>query len=116
MNAKLDLKWKQLCALDDLVPHSGVAALIDGQQIALFYLPDQPRPLYAVSNHDPVSGANVIARGLIGDLKGEPMVASPLYKQHYRLQDGACLEQPEVGLTTWPVRINDKTVEIGSMD
>ncbi|MDX1464143.1 MAG: nitrite reductase small subunit NirD [Halomonas sp.] len=99
--------WQTLCTKADLVPHSGVAAWIETSegpaQVALFSLPGHATELYAVDHRDPFSGANVIARGIVGDIQGEPVVASPLYKQHFRLKDGQCLEDEAVRLRTWPV-------------
>ncbi|MCM2129425.1 nitrite reductase (NAD(P)H) small subunit family protein [Larsenimonas rhizosphaerae] len=108
-----------LCHRRDLVAGSGVVAWYNGHQIALFHLPARPgeadvtdphenatdrgEALYALDNHDPFSGANVIGRGIIGHVNGEAVVASPIYKQHFRLRDGVCLEDPEKRLTTWPV-------------
>lgn len=106
--------WRAICARTDLVANSGVVALVDGQQVALFYLPENTgQPLFALANHDPKSGANVIGRGIVGQLGGDLVIASPLYKQHYRLSDGSCLEYPEQRLRTWAVRLNGDTVEIG---
>ncbi len=34
---------------------------------------------------------------------GVPVVASPLYKQHFRLEDGQCLEDDSVTLRIWSV-------------
>ena len=73
----------------------------------------QGKNLYAIDNHDPQSGANVIGRGLVGSIKGELVVASPIYKQHFRLEDGSCLEYPQQRLRVWPVRLNDGVVEVG---
>jgi len=112
MNAQTETNWIPLCQEQDLIPHSGVAALLEEQAIALFYLPEQEQPLYAVSNLDPISGANVMARGLVGDVEGKPMVASPLYKQHFLLDDGQCLEMEEHQLQTWPVRLHEGRVEV----
>lgn len=112
MNSATQLDWKTVCSLSDLVPFSGVAAKMGNAQIALFYLPGQEKSLFAVCNHDPVSNANVIARGIIGDQNGEPVVASPLYKQHYALKSGACLEDESLSLRTFPVRLNGEHVEI----
>ncbi|GAA0584181.1 nitrite reductase small subunit NirD [Halomonas salifodinae] len=128
-----EMTWQALCNRADLVPFSGVAAWIETAegpaQVALFYLPCDPTPattsgpntpqqpaleqeLYALDNHDPFSGANVIARGIVGDLQGQPVVASPLYKQHFRLTDGQCLEDDAVKLRTWPVRFDGERVLI----
>ncbi|MCD5996259.1 nitrite reductase small subunit NirD [Pseudomonas sp. CDFA 602] len=110
----LDLHWQALCGRQDLVANSGVVAWLDGTQVALFYLPDSTdgEKLYAINNRDPKSGANVIGRGLIGQIGGEWVIASPLYKQHFRLQDGSCIEYPEQQLDVWPVRFNGPSVEI----
>ena len=83
--------WIDVCGLDDLQPDSGVCALVAGKQVALFYL-TKTRQVFAVANFDPIGKANVLSRGMIGDLGGEPMVASPMYKQHYSLKTGACFE------------------------
>lgn len=109
------LQWHALCTQADLVANSGVVAWLDGAQVALFYLPDEAigKQLYAVDNRDPQSGANVIGRGIIGHLAGDLVIAAPLYKQHYRLEDGSCLEYPEQQLRTWPVRLQGDRVEIG---
>ena len=66
-------QWQVLCSRQDLVPNSGVVAWLDGAQVALFYLPDaeEGRQLFAVDNHDPHAGANVIGRGIVGHLGGE---------------------------------------------
>ncbi|WP_434564066.1 nitrite reductase small subunit NirD [Pseudomonas sp. R1-6] len=112
--AQESVQWRALCSRDDLVPNSGVVAWHDGSQVALLYLPEHAdKPLYAVDNRDPKSGANVIGRGLLGNIKGELVIASPMYKQHFRLEDGLCLEYPEQRLRVWPVRLNGDVVEIG---
>lgn len=106
--------WHPLCHRRDLVPNSGVVAWFAGAQIALFHLPgaEGGERLYAIDNHDPHAAANVIGRGIVGRLRDEAVVASPLYKQHYRLEDGRCLEHPEQALRIWPVRLVGDRVEI----
>lgn len=106
--------WHRLCHRQQLVPNSGVVAWFSGAQIALFFIPhmQQGKRLYAIHNRDPQSGANVIGRGMLGQLNGAIVVASPLYKQHFRLEDGQCLEKAEQRLQVWPVRLNDDRVEI----
>lgn len=108
----LELAWQPLCTLRDLVENSGVVARIGEQQIALFYLPESEQKVFAVGNQDPKSGANVIGRGIVGQLQGELVIASPLYKQHFRLNDGGCLEYPEQQIPAWPARLNGEQVEI----
>ena len=107
--------WRPLCTRQDLVANSGVVALLDDAQVALFHLPQScdGEQLFAIENRDPKSGANVIGRGIVGHLKGDLVIASPLYKQHFRLADGSCIEYPEQRLRVWPVRLNGDLVEVG---
>src|SRR5262245_22037207 len=92
--------WVDVCRLDDIVPNTGVGALVGGRQVAVFRLDDDR--VHALSNHDPYSRANVLSRGIVGDLKGEVVVASPVYKQHFSLASGQCLEDPGVRITVFP--------------
>lgn len=112
MNARSNLAEAlvpvDVCTLADLAPGIGVCALVKGRQVALFRL--RNGDIYAIGNHDPFSGANVLSRGLTGDLKGRKVVASPLYKQHFDLATGECLEDPAVRLPTWPVQVMGERV------
>jgi nitrite reductase (NADH) large subunit len=81
--------WQFVCEFDELLPDSGVAALIDGRQLAIFRVGQQ---VYALDNFDPHSAANVLSRGIVGDMQGELVVASPVYKHHFSLITGRCLE------------------------
>ena len=75
---------------------AGVAVLLPGgEQAALFLLTDGT--LAAVSNIDPFGSAAVMSRGITGDRRGEPTVASPLLKQVFSLADGRCLDDPGGG-------------------
>ncbi|MEM1113093.1 MAG: nitrite reductase small subunit NirD [Pseudomonadota bacterium] len=100
-----DDAWIAVCASSRLIEGAGVAALVEGTQVALFHLADIEDGVFAVGNYDPIGGANVISRGIVGDVQGEPVVASPLYKQHFSLLDGRCLEDGEQSLPTYPVRV-----------
>lgn len=99
-----------VCKLSDLQPGVGVGALVNGQQVALFRLRNDE--VYAISNYDPFSEANVISRGLTGDLKGFKVVASPLYKQHFDLATGQCLEDEGVKLPVYAVQIAGDQVSV----
>lgn len=103
--------WVHICQVDDLVPDSGVAALVLGQQIALFFL-SETQQVFALANQDPASGASVMARGILGDFNGETVVAAPLYKHHFSLETGRCLENEDWQVPVWPARIVDGQVEI----
>ena len=115
--------WTTVCRLDGLAPERGAAALVDGEQVALFRLLDGR--VLAVQQHDPFSDAHVISRGIVGSrsVDGDevPTVASPMYKQVFDLTTGRCLDvagkdpardlAPD--LRTWPVRVRDGIVEVG---
>lgn len=79
-----------VCVARRLTPDRGVAALVDGTPVALFRL--GTGELHAVDNVDPISGASVLSRGIVGDADGRPTVASPLYKQRFDLRTGECLD------------------------
>jgi nitrite reductase (NADH) small subunit len=93
----------KVCTLDAIVPDTGVAALVEGRQVAVFRLADGA--VHALGNLDPFSKANVLSRGLLGDLQGEPVVASPVYKQHFSLRTGRCIEDPGVAVPVYPARV-----------
>lgn len=105
------MSWTEICNKQDLVANSGVCALVEEQQVALFYMPSQDA-VYAVSNYDPFGDANVLSRGLIGSLGDDLVVASPLYKQHFCLNSGRCLEDESQSIPVWQARLNGDRVEI----
>lgn len=110
MTAVQDFNWQSLCSRDDLVAGSGVCALVGKEQVALFYLPDEKQQVYALSNRDPIGGANVLSRGVLGDIRGRLVVASPLYKQHFDLMTGECLEEEGIRVAVYAARLDGDTV------
>ena len=103
-----ELQWTDVCALEDIWPNSGVAALLGGEQIALVRVGDgegDRAEVYALDNFDPFSHAFVIARGIVGDRQGVPKIASPIFKQSFDLRTGQCLDDPAVRLASYPVRV-----------
>ena len=107
--------WTRVCAVGQLIPERGIAALVDGQPVALFLLDDGT--VHAVGHRDPFSNANVIARGIVGSVGAgdsyRDTVASPMYKHVFDLATGECLTEPGERLPVWPVRIADGHVEVG---
>jgi nitrite reductase (NADH) small subunit len=103
-------EWVAVCKLSDIVPDTGVCALVQGRQVAVFRLADDS--VHAIDNYDPFSGANVLSRGIVGDLKGELVVASPIYKQHFNLVTGQCLEDTEVSVAVFSARVEGNTVSV----
>ena len=108
-----EMDWIEICDLDDVTANTGVGALIADQPIALFRVGDEAR-VYALSARDPFSQANVMARGILGDIQGERVVASPLYKQHFSLATGRCLEDSTQHLAVYPSKVEDGRVFVCS--
>jgi len=104
------MTWTTVCPLNSLAIDRGVAALVDGHQVAIFQLASGD--VYAIDHRDPFSGANVLARGLVGTRGDVPTVASPVYKQVFDLTTGVCLDDEAVAVRSWPVRVVDGMVEI----
>lgn len=110
-------RWIDVCSVDDLQPDSGICALVEGRQVAIFYLcPQLAAKVYAIGNYDPFGNANVLSRGLCGDINGQPVVASPLYKQHFNLDTGVCLEDETVTIPAYPVRIENGSVQVSIVE
>jgi NAD(P)H-dependent nitrite reductase small subunit len=104
------VKQIYLCHKKDLVVNSGICVLVGDEQIALFYLPEEQPNIYAISNWDPIGQANVLSRGIVGDIKGDLVVASPLYKQHFSLVSGTCLEEEDLTVSKYNVAIEGAEV------
>lgn len=102
--------FQTVCSISDLIKNSGVAALVNGKQIALFYIADD---VYALSNFDPIGEANVMSRGMIGDVKGELMVAAPLQKQRYNLKTGKNIDDESApSLPVYEVKVENEQVQV----
>jgi nitrite reductase (NADH) small subunit len=103
-----EVRTFDICSFDELVPEQGACAFVEGIQIALFRTYND-EGLYAVSNFDPFSRANVISRGIVGTRREAgtdrniPTVASPIYKQVFDLRTGQCLDDASVQLPTFQV-------------
>ena len=101
--------WTDICAIDEIVPDTGVCALVAERQIAIVRAGGR---VYAIDNFDPFSRAYVLSRGIVGDKEGAPKIASPIYKQSFDLRTGVCLDDPSVSIAVWEVRVRDGRVEV----
>lgn len=104
--------WIDVCGIEQLTPERGVAALVAGEQIALFLLRDGM--VLAVGNHDPFSGANVMSRGIVGSAGERLIVASPIYKHRFDLCTGVSLDDPDVALPIFMARVTEGVVQVRS--
>ncbi len=102
--------WTVVCHLDRVPRGGGVAALVDGRQLAVFRTDDDQ--LHVLDNRDPFTGTHVLARGIVGAHGDVATVASPLRKQRFDLATGACLDHPDVAVAVHDVRLVDDHVEV----
>ena len=102
--------WRAVCSVDDILPNTGICALLNDRHVAIFHVVTDTGQLFAIDNFDPNAGASVLSRGLVGNLGERIVVASPIYKHHFDLQNGECLEAPENSVCAYPVRIENRQV------
>ena len=108
--AGFEAGWHRVCAIDDLEPAWGEAALVAGRQVALFRT--GPDEVFAVAHEDPATGAHVMARGILGSKGTRPTIASPLHKEVYDLETGECFSTPGLRLATYSTRLSGGFVEV----
>jgi nitrite reductase (NADH) small subunit len=104
-------EWVDVCSLSEIVLNTGVCALVEGEQVAIFRVGGESEVL-AISNYDPFSKANVLSRGIVGDRNGITKVASPIYKQNFNLMTGECLDDQTVSIPTYQARVVEGRVQV----
>ena len=104
------MTWRTVCPVARVPSERGVCALLEGQQVALFRT--VTGSLHALSNRDPVSGAMVLSRGIVGTRGERDVVTSPMYKQAFDLRTGECLDLPGVSVPVHPVRVHGGFVSV----
>jgi nitrite reductase (NADH) small subunit len=102
--------WTAVCRLADLLPERGAAALFGQVQVAVFRLHDDD--VRAIGNRDPLCGAYVLSRGIVGNRGDRRVVVSPMHKQAYDLDTGDCLDAAGVAVPVYPARVRDGLVEV----
>lgn len=105
--------WSDVCAVNDIVPGTGVCALVAGRHVAVFR-PRADETLFALDNIDPFAGASVLSRGLIVEHDGELWVASPLKKQRFRLSDGCCQDDGARSREVFATRVDNGRVLVAA--
>lgn len=99
-------QWITICKLDDILPETGVCALVGQEHVAIFR-PYDNQELFAISNIDPFAHASVLSRGIIAEHENDLWVASPLKKQRFRLRDGYCLEDEYYSVKHYDVKVTE---------
>jgi nitrite reductase (NADH) small subunit len=104
-------QWTTVCPLNRIAINTGVCALVNDVQVAIFRVGDGTQ-IYAISNYDPFSKAHVLSRGIVGDRNGIPKVASPVYKQNFNLITGECLDDSSVKVATFLAQVVNEQVQV----
>jgi nitrite reductase (NADH) small subunit len=106
----LTLRWHAVCPVDELEVAWGEAALVEGEQVALFKV--SATEVYAAAQRDPATGSCVMARGILGSKGWRRTIASPLHKQVYDLGTGECFTDSALALRTYRTRIVGGMIEV----
>lgn len=104
-------EWQPVCQVTELEVDRGATALVHGQAIALFRTHDDT--VYALGNHDPFAKGSVIARGIVGRRGDVPFVASPAHKHAFDLRSGRCLDDTQVSVPAYSVKVVEGVVMVG---
>ncbi|MEZ8948995.1 nitrite reductase small subunit NirD [Vibrio sp. 10N.261.51.A3] len=107
------MAFTKVCKIEDIIPGTGVCALVGGEQVAVFR-PTEAEEVFAISNTDPYFQSNVLSRGLIVEHKEELWVASPLKKQRFNLATGVCMEDENFNVKAYKARVAKGAVEISA--
>lgn len=97
--------------LDTTSVQAGIGARLGERRTTLFRFGDR---VYVLDNRESGSVANILLHGLLGDIDGEPVVISPLYRQRIRPRDGWPYSGSEQMARAWLVRVENGKVWVGS--
>lgn len=107
------MAFTTVCNIEDIIPGTGVVALVDGEQVAIFR-PRATEEVFAINNMDPFFQSNVLSRGLIVEHDEQLWVASPLKKQRFNLKTGGCMENEQFNVKAYKARVTKGSVEIAA--
>lgn len=107
------MAFTKVCNIEDIIPGTGVVALVNGEQVAIFR-PRATEEVYAINNMDPFFQSNVLSRGLVVEHDEQLWVASPLKKQRFNLATGVCMEDERMSVKTYQARVAKGKVEIAA--
>lgn len=107
----METNWLKVGTPEDFPVNGGSCVLVDNHQIAIFNYSKRGE-WYATDNRCPHRHEMILARGMIGDMKGEPKVACPFHKKTFSLKTGECLTGEEYCIKTYPVKVENGNVFI----
>lgn len=104
-----DIEWVRVCEADDVLANGGACVVIDGVQIAIFYLADREE-WFATQNRCPHWDENVLWRAMTGEHGDEPKIACPMHKKTFSLASGECISDEGLQIATFAIRIENGEV------
>jgi nitrite reductase (NADH) small subunit len=113
MIATKTIQWVYACSTDEVPANGGVCVKYNDEQIALFYFARR-NEWYACQNECPHRKQMALSRGMIGSQGEEPKVACPFHKKTFSLITGECLAGDECAIKTYPVKVENGHVYIGT--
>ena len=103
---RLDHRLRTRCRC----PDTGVRALVGDAQVAVFRI-SQWDQMFAIDAVDPFSNAPVLSAAS-WRRQGTTRRRVPIYKQHFSLHTGECLEDEAVAVRTFDARVLDGHVQV----
>ncbi len=107
--ANSEKSWVRVGTTSDFPPNAGSQILYGDSQLAVFNNA-QRGEWYCTQNMCPHKQAFVLSQGIIGDAGGTPKVACPLHKKNFGLEDGMELNDGDLKIITFPVKVAGEDV------
>jgi nitrite reductase (NADH) large subunit len=104
-------RWVPLVDADAVPADGGIAVKYGRVQLAVFNFASRGQ-WYATQNMCPHKQDMVLARGIIGDHKGQPKVACPQHKKTFALDTGESLSGEPYKIASFPVQVNGGIVYV----
>jgi nitrite reductase (NADH) large subunit len=101
--------WVRVAAAIDVPPDGGATVRWGDLQIAVFNFASRGE-WWATQATCPHRKDNVLGRGLLGTQDGVPKVACPMHKKTFSLATGACLNDAQYRVRTFPAEVRDGEV------
>jgi nitrite reductase (NADH) small subunit len=108
-----DPEWTTPCPYQRLVPGFGVGVLLPGASGGA--LPPRRRVTARGGQHRPLLGCRGDVAGIVGDRSGRACIQTPIKKQAFAFDDGACLDDPSISVLVYQTRLTaDGDVQVAA--
>jgi NAD(P)H-dependent nitrite reductase small subunit len=109
--ANSEKSWIEVGYELDFLPNIGTPIKYGDTQLAIFNNANRGE-WYCTQNMCPHKQAFVLSQGMIGDKEGLPKVACPLHKKQFSLETGEGVDDEELNILTFPVKIKSGKVMV----